>query len=84
MFFFVILIYKVANIYIYIYMCVCVCVCVFMYMVKKVGDIVEDDPNAPLSIASVGEAATPFPGLLHFTLDPFNLILLGFKQAGIK
>ena len=31
----------------------------------------------------VGEGATPFPGLLHFTLDPY-LILLSVKQGGIK
>ena len=30
-----------------------------------------------------GEGATPFPGLLHFTLDPY-LILLSVKQGGIK
>ena len=31
----------------------------------------------------VGEGATPFPGLLHFTLDP-NLIMLSAKQSGVK
>ena len=31
----------------------------------------------------VGEGATPFPGLLHFTLDT-NHILLSVKQRGIK
>ena len=30
-----------------------------------------------------GEGATPYPGLLHFTLDT-NLILLSVKQGGIK
>ena len=30
-----------------------------------------------------GEGATPFPGLLHFTLDTY-LILLRVKQGGIK
>ena len=30
-----------------------------------------------------GEGATPFPGLLHFTLDPY-LIMLSVKQGGIK
>ncbi len=29
------------------------------------------------------ESATPFPGLLHFTLDTY-LILLSVKQGGIK
>ena len=31
----------------------------------------------------VGEGATPFPGLLHFTLDPY-LIMLSVKQGSIK
>ena len=31
----------------------------------------------------VEEGATPFPGLLHFTLDPY-LIMLSVKQGGIK
>ena len=31
----------------------------------------------------VGEGATPFPGLLHFTLDPYP-IMLSAKQGGIK
>ena len=32
---------------------------------------------------SVGEGATNFPGLHHFTLDPY-LIMLSVKQVGIK
>ena len=31
----------------------------------------------------VGEGANPFPGLLHFTLDQY-LIMLSVKQGGIK
>ena len=31
----------------------------------------------------VGEGATPYSGLLHFTLDTY-LILLSVKQGGIK
>ena len=31
----------------------------------------------------VGESATPFPGLLHFILDP-HLIMLSVKQDGIE
>ena len=31
----------------------------------------------------VGEGATPFPGWLHFTLDPY-LIMLSVKQGSIK
>ena len=30
-----------------------------------------------------GKGATPFPGLLHFTLDP-NLLMVSAKQRGIK
>ena len=44
------------------------------------------DQKAPFSIATtvdVGEGATPFSGLLHFTLDTY-LILLSVKQGGIK
>ena len=43
---------------------------------------VKGDPKAPLSIA-VGEGATLFPGLLHFTLGPY-LIMPSVKQGGIK
>ena len=51
----------------------------------KLATLVEGDTKTPFSIAStgVGEGATPFPGLLHFTLDPY-LILLSIKQGGIK
>ena len=48
--------------------------------------VVEDDPKAPFSIATkpkCGEGATPFPGLLCFTLDPY-LIMLSVKQGSIK
>ena len=40
-------------------------------------------PFRELLHQSVGEGATPFPGLLHFTLDTY-LILLSVKQGGIK
>ena len=39
--------------------------------------------NYMVSIAGVGEDATPFSGLLHFTLDPY-IIMLSVKQGGIK
>ena len=42
----------------------------------------ECDPKVPFSI-SVGDGATPLPGLTHFTLDPY-LIILSAKQGGIK
>ena len=54
--------------------------CVYIYR-SKVGD-----PKAPFSIATtpgVGEGATPFLGLLHFTLDPY-LIMLSVMQGDIK
>ena len=44
----------------------------------KLVAMVEGDPKAPFSIATtqgVGEGATPFPGLLHFTLDPYLIML---------
>ena len=54
--------------------------------VKKLATRVEGDPKVPFSIATtqgVREGATPFPGLLHFTLDPY-LIMLSVMQGGIK
>ena len=48
--------------------------------------VVEGEPKAPFSIATtprVGEGATPFSGLLHFTLNPY-LIMLSVKQGSIK
>ena len=48
--------------------------------------VVEGDPKAPFSIATTPmccEGATPFPGLLHFTLDPY-FIMLSVKQGSIK
>ena len=47
--------------------------------------VVEGNLKAPFSIANTpryGEGTTPFPGLLHFTLDTY-LILLSVKQGGI-
>ena len=40
-------------------------------------------PFRSLQQQGVGESATTFPGLLHFTLDPY-LIMLSVKQGGIK
>ena len=48
--------------------------------------IVEGDPKAPLSIATTPmfrRGAAPFPGLLHFTLDPY-VISMNVKQGGSK
>ena len=55
--------------------------------VSKVGDHSRGWPEGSLFDSllhqGVGEGATPFPGLLHFTLDPY-LIMLSVKQGGIK
>ena len=40
-------------------------------------------PFRSLLHQGVGEGATPFPGLLYFTVDPY-LIMLRVKQGGIK
>ena len=48
--------------------------------------LVEGNPKAPFSIVTtqgVKEGTTPFSELLHFTLDPY-LIMLSVKQGGIK
>ena len=37
--------------------------------------LVEGDPKAPFSITTIGEGATSFPGFLHFTLDPYLILL---------
>ena len=54
--------------------------------VSKVGDEVEDDPKVSfhkLLYRGVGEGTIPVPGILHFTLDPY-LIMLSVKQGDIK
>ena len=57
------------------------------YVKSKVGDHSRGGPEGSLFDSllhqGVGEGATPFPGLLHFTLDPY-LIMLSVKQGGIK
>ena len=48
--------------------------------------VVKGDPKGPFSIASTPrcrEGHYSFPGLLHFILDNF-LIMLSVKQGGIK
>ena len=51
----------------------------------ELANLVEDDPKASFSIATtprcVGEGATAFPGLFHFTLDPYLLLLSLSKAA---
>ena len=54
--------------------------------IVKVVIVVEGEPKAPFSILlhrGVGEGATPFPGLLHSTLDPY-LIMLSVKQGCLR
>ena len=55
--------------------------------VSKVGDlqsrVTKKLPFQELLHRGVGEGATPFPGLLHFTLDTY-LISLSIKQGSIK
>ena len=66
--------YKVLNIRIY-------------KVVSKVGDCSQGQPESSLFDSYytevLGEGATSFPGLLHFTLDT-HLIMLSVKQGGIK
>ena len=58
-----------------------------IYNKVKVGDHSRGWPEGSLFDSllhqGVGEGATPLPGLLHFTLDPY-LIMLSVKQGGIK
>ena len=67
--------------YIYIY--------IYIYIYKsKVGDLCRGCPKGSFfdsyyTTDGVGEGVTPFPGLLHFTLNTY-LILLSVKQGGIK
>ena len=58
-----------------------------MYSKKvKLMTVVEGDLKAPFSIATTlryREGHYSFPGLLHFTLDPY-FIMQSVKQSGIK
>ena len=52
----------------------------------RLATLAKGDPKAPFAIATTPRCrggATLFPGLLHFTLDPY-LIILSVKQDGIK
>ena len=55
------------------------------YLVSKVGDHSRGWPEGSLFDSllhqGVGEGATPFPGLLHFTLDPYLIMLRVKKEA---
>ena len=51
----------------------------------KLVTFVEGDPKALFSVATTARCrgATPSPGLLHFNLDPFFIVLRA-KQGVIK
>ena len=74
------------HIYRYIHRFIHVLIHIYVY-ISKVGDHIRGWPEGSLFDSllhqGVGEGATPFPGLLHFTLDPY-LIMLSVKQEGIK
>ena len=66
--------------FMYLWVCVCMSVYIYIYIyiyISKVVDLSRSDLKAPFSIST-----TPFPGLLHFTFDPY-LIMLSVKQGGI-
>ena len=57
-----------------------------MIIVSKLATVVDGDQKALFSISITPRCRggrTPFPELLHFTLDTY-LILLSVKQGGIK
>ena len=60
---------------------------IYMYIyIVKLGTVVEGDRKTPISIATTPmckEGATTSPGLQHFTLDTY-LIMLSVKPGGIK
>ena len=73
-----------------IYLNICTLYLQNIYIYKKVSKVGDHSRGWPegslfdsLLHQGVGEGATPFPGLLHFTLDPY-LIMLSVKQGGIK
>ena len=77
--------------------CLCACVRIYIYIYLnelrisisfqvKLATLIQDDPKAHFSIATTlryREDATPFPGLLYFTLDPY-LVMLSVKQGVMK
>ena len=56
--------------------------CLHKVVEVKMATPVKSDPLAPFSLRWRG-GTTPFPGLFHFILDPY-LIMLSVKQGGIK
>ena len=47
---------------------------IYIYIYINCATFIESNPKASISI-DVGEDATPFPRLLHFTLDPYPIVL---------
>ena len=59
---------------------------IYINKVVNLATVVEGDLKAPFLIATTQrcrEGATPFLGLLHFTVDPY-LIMLSIKQGRSK
>ena len=58
---------------------------VFEHIKVNLVTLNEGDSKAPFSVAitPIYRGAAPFPGLLHFTCDPYP-IMLSVKQGGIK
>ena len=59
---------------------------VWLLIIIKLATFVKGELKAPSSIATKLKCrggTTQFPGLIHFTLDPY-LIVLSVKQGGIK
>ena len=55
--------------------------------IYKLATLVEGNPKGPFSVTTIPrcwEGTTPFPGLLHFTFNPYLIILLSVKKSGIK
>ena len=46
---------------------------IYIHILVKLAIIVEGDPKSPFSIAST--PINPFPGLLHFTLDLYLIMI---------
>ena len=74
------------DIYIYIYIYVYILIYIYIYIYKiKLVTIVEGDMKVLFLLAihwGLGEGATPFLELFHFTLYP-HFIMLSVKQGGI-
>ena len=68
------------------------CVYVRVYIINvlriyiKLATVVEGNQKAPFSIATTGvrEDATRFPGLLHFTLDTYLILLSRYQVPFLK